>query len=364
MVDRQNEAMMLPIVRKHMRHVAKHKQWTESRDDRWFGEIQKQGKTLDEEIDRAHQTVFAMRAHVLTSLTEDKTVPEGMSEQVANAETAVELLRLSLKSTDVIADDALPEEAVTAIRGPLNSFYFAVADFADEKYAEEWQRWSDDQQMADAFEKKRPQDQCQRNLCHTSGDNNKWMITQGLRYQEPQSSEPYVSQLQPPVDKAAKVADWEGVVKDYRKGARILDRLLLSSFRMSNEEDRQVYDTYQYAMEQGDRLEGLREKSSTARRIRAVYYPKDTLVTDPEDSTKQLQIANGIHWQFYLTIEGNEWVLQDFTAPSPRGPFRYAATQEDIDSFADPDPNKLRDPPTALFDQMNNAKIFPYGHLY
>jgi hypothetical protein len=210
-VDRQVQAISNPMIKKYLLQQAKHKKWVASRDDRWYGEIGKQAKTLDEEIDRTRQTVFAMRAHVLTSLTKSNLVPENLSERVASAEIAVDLLRLSLKAKDVIADDALPEEAVTAIRGPLNAFYFAAADFADEKYLQEWWRWSEDQQMADAFEKKRPEDQCKRNMCHSSRDNDKWMMTQGLRYQEPQSSEPYISRLQPPVDKATKVADWEGL---------------------------------------------------------------------------------------------------------------------------------------------------------
>jgi hypothetical protein len=355
------DAMILQLA-KQQRQKRINKQWKESMKQRWGPEIAQQADSLPEEIDRNRQNIAALRGQALKKLSGKGWIPPVFASRMAAAETTIETLQLLLVAPPVISDDRLPEETESIVRGPLNGFYLATLQFLEKRDWDALSQWLADQASLADIRTQKPVYDCAKQRCHLPEPKvDLWSYEQYLDRPRPKPEAPYVAPFYPMVNAAESVADWNGVIKDYRVVARYLDDTIVRLLPVGNEEDRKFIEAYTYSLNQIDRLTKLDARAGRAERIRAVYYPKDKLVKDPEDPSRSLVIAQGIPWQFYLTIEGGRWTLHDFTAPSPRGPFYAPATQADIEAF---EAGETVDPPTTLFDQLNHSELFPEGRLY
>ncbi|WP_412543355.1 DUF4157 domain-containing protein [Longispora sp. K20-0274] len=178
---------------------------------------------------------------------------------------------------------------------------------------------------------------------------------------------------------AGPAGSWGPVLDHTRWVTNELETLIRSTVGGSAE-TRDAFEQLDYVRALLERQEKFRDQHPDAQKVQAIFYPKHEFTTTTTDQGVRKEIAKGIPWQFYLTHTpildsryvpvGFEWQLHDLTAPrrddrTVRTRYQMTAI-EALGRETGPwkDPSWWKDPPPALFAELNHRDFFPEGHLY
>jgi len=178
-------------------------------------------------------------------------------------------------------------------------------------------------------------------------------------------------------DTANSNGAWRAVVADFRWATEQMDRLLLSRLTMDSA-SKDLLEQFEYTQDMLARQKAFMEANPEALKVQAIFYPKNEFITRTDEHGAQREVAKGIPWQFYLTRTpvrdsrsvpiGFEWQLHDITAPHREDRVvrhhQVNAIEALIRERTDPLPILQMDPPSELFEGLNDRDFFPKGVLY
>src|SRR6185369_832639 len=114
---------------------------------------------------------------------------------------------------------------------------------------------------------------------------------------------------------------WRDVMARFDAATKTMDALVLTTVPA----DSPAAEGFTFARDLLQRQQELQKDYPDAIRVPAVFYPKDKWIKTQSADGKDVEIASGIPWYFYLTHtpmpsdrgypEGFSWTLRDVTSP-------------------------------------------------
>lgn len=290
-----------------------------------------------------------MRPSFFTAPT---VIPVGMAAAWAMARQEVVVLNGLIKGHQFTADES------DMARPKFLDFYKLLVPIcvANDKANADQERMS--QSLAASY-RKQQYNPCPN--CHSANP-----LTMPV-FKAPAPDGPYEAQTLASVLGAKTDADWLAVLKRFETSTKTMDALALSTVATTDP----AAAGFIFARDLLARQEELQLKHPEAIRIRAVFYPLDKFIKSTTEEGKEVEIANGIPWYFYLTHtpttsethypDGFEWTLADITSPKrPVVSYRPSAVERYIRSGV----LRTDQVPRVLFEKLNDKLVFPKGRLY
>jgi hypothetical protein len=143
---------------------------------------------------------------------------------------------------------------------------------------------------------------------------------------------------------------WRSVLGDYHSVVKNMDKYLAEQLRArGGKENAEAAQRLEFVGETARRLDAHMLDHPDGRRIRATFYPLDSLTAEAGGLAQAH--AQPITCLFYVWREDDEWNLLDLTTPK-----RVKVTSEEGGSETSP--------PLGLFTELNTKLRFPHGRLY
>jgi hypothetical protein len=192
---------------------------------------------------------------------------------------------------------------------------------------------------------------------------------------------PRETRLQQAADAAQQAnsqASWQGAIGHFRWATNQLDELLRRRLQQLGGQD-DLLQNFDYAKEIGRRQQEFLLANPTALKVQAVFFPKEDVREQHDQTGAAKPVAKAIPWNFYLTRSpvldsslvpvGFEWQLHDLTATKGgdrtiRSRYQMGLGRALIEERHG-NPNVLRvDPPRSMFENLDQRDFFPEGRLY
>jgi hypothetical protein len=283
---------------------------------------------------------------------QDKVViPPELPRAWANAHTQTVVVRALLDGNVLTDEDSAVGQAAYL---EFYKLLIPIAEVVDRKNAE-LERMS--QSLADAFDK---QNRVPCPNCHTPNPPTRPVL------RAPPPSAPY---LQESLEQLLRVnaTTWLSAMSRFEGATKTMDALVLTTVPA----DHPAAQGFTFARDLLERQEELQKTYPDAIRIQAVFYPEDKWIESQTAQGKDVEIASGIPWYFYLTHtpmpservypEGFSWTLRDIT--SPKRP-EVSYEPGDIERYLRKGNLYATEVPDTLFEKLNNKLVFPKGMLY
>ena len=286
----------------------------------------------------------------LPPLKEKVVIPPELPRAWAKAHSQTVVVRALLGGMQ------LTEEDTAVGRVALQDFYrllIPIAQTVDRNDAEQ-ERMS--QELAGAFSKQNRKP-CPN--CHTPNPSSMPVF---------RAPPPATPPLQAALEQLLRVnaTIWLDVMSRFERATKTMDALVLTTVPA----DHPAAQGFTFARDLLQRQEELQKNYPNAVRVPAVFYPEDKWVKSPGAEGKQVEIASGIPWYFYLTHteaaeqtypEGFSWTLRDITSPK-RPEVNYEPG--DVERYLRQGVLYHAQAPDALFAKLNSKLVFPKGMLY
>ena len=277
-------------------------------------------------------------------------IPAALTRLWANAQQQTVVLRALLSGKQLT-----PEDAAAAQVAYLAFFQTLIplSDTADKNEAER-ERMS--RSLADSW-KRQQYTPCPN--CHTPSP------TTMQEYHAPPPSTPELQKSLDLVAGAKTDADWNQAVNRFLTATKVMDGIVLSTVAA----DHPAAAGFTFARDLLERQMSLQTREPDAVRIRAVFYPEDKWVKTPDAEGKEVEIASGIPWYFYLTHtptpsdttypDGFSWTLRDITSPK-RPEVSYEPS--DVERYLRLGVYSVGRPPSVLFREAQQQARLSQGH--
>ncbi|HEX4729214.1 MAG TPA: DUF4157 domain-containing protein, partial [Jatrophihabitans sp.] len=186
---------------------------------------------------------------------------------------------------------------------------------------------------------------------------------------------PRETRLQQAADAAQQAnsqASWQSATGHFRWATDQLDDLLHRQLQQIGGHDDLLKD-FDYAKEIGRRQQEFLLANPTALKVQAVFFPKEDVREQYDETGAAKPVAKAIPWNFYLTRTpvpdssyvpaGFEWQLHDLTAT--KGGDRTVRTRYQMGTYealaqerqGNPDVMQV-DPPRSMFEELDNRDFF------
>jgi|GEM_PF-6712247 len=180
------------------------------------------------------------------------------------------------------------------------------------------------------------------------------------------------------VQEANSQATWRVATDHFRWATGQLDEVLRQQVQALGGQD-DLLKNFDYAQEIGRRQQQFLDTNPTALKVPAVFFPRNDIREETDDTGARRPVAKAIPWNLYLTRTpvlnssqvpvGFEWALHDLTAT--KGGDRTIRTRYQMDAiralaqerYGNPDVLNV-DPPRSMFEELNHRDFFPEGQLY
>jgi hypothetical protein len=147
---------------------------------------------------------------------------------------------------------------------------------------------------------------------------------------------------------ATNQAGWKGVFADYNEVVEAMDNYIAAELEKKGRKDEG--EQLKIIGGRARALADLLREHRGAQKVRAVYYPEDTLQNVGEPGVPNFA-AQGIQLFFYLYREDDTWNLADITTPQ-----QVKVTSGSGGSADTPD--------MSIFSDVNSKLRFPTGRIY
>jgi hypothetical protein len=352
----------------------RHIEWDKSRNTHYQQEVARQPRSIDEDIERSNQQLLGIRSQAVAMLSERGDIPPELAAHVRQAALAVIQIQALITAREqqiydeIVAGylnsegDALSPDDTEGPRTAFNGFYVLATEMVSRDDARTLAEWERDQQSLQQIRQQRAQPR--QSICNQGCHSEPGATTFDFDLAEtlfnrpqPTANAPELTPLAEGVDSAEYIVEWELVLIDYQAATVLLDNALRRALPTDTEAARELGAAYRHFMQQRERQENFRRAHYNARRVPAVFYPRDKFVTDGQT---QLEIAHGIPWEFHVTAENGSWSLYDLTSGRGR-PVTHPISDEEQQRL---DAGEEVDPPQALFDKLDHAELFPKGIVH
>jgi hypothetical protein len=180
------------------------------------------------------------------------------------------------------------------------------------------------------------------------------------------------------VQEANSQVTWRTATDHFRWATGQLDELLRQRVQAAGGQD-DLLKNFSYAQEIGQRQQQFLQTNPTALKVQAVFFPKEDVHEEYDETGARRPVAKAIPWNLYLTrtpvLENNtvpagfEWALHDLTAT--KGGDRTIRTRHQVNMFEAMSRERLGekdilnvDPPRSMFEELDHRDFFPEGQLY
>jgi hypothetical protein len=152
------------------------------------------------------------------------------------------------------------------------------------------------------------------------------------------------------LETALTAAQWRQVLTDYHSVGEAMDNYVASRLRATGgEKGKAEALQLEYSGAAARKLDALILDHPNGRRIRATFYPLDSMTADQEGLGEA--VAAPMDCLFYVYREGSEWHLDDLTTPRKE---KVTEASGGTDTM----------PAQKLFTKLNTRLRFPRGRLY
>lgn len=287
----------------------------------------------------------------LPAMRETVVIPPDLPKAWARAHAQTVVIKALLDGNQLTPEDSAIGQSA------YQEFYrllIPIAEVVDRNDAEQ-ERMS--QSLSDAFNK---QNRVPCPNCHTANP-----PTMPV-FRAPPPSAPYLHES---LGGLVRMTDktWASAMSRFEGATKTMDALVLTTLPANHP----AAEGFTFTRDLLQRQEQLQKDYPDAIRIPAVFYPENKWVKSPIDEGKDVEIASGIPWYFYLTHtptpsakaypEGFAWTLRDITSP---GRPQVSYEPGDVERFIRTGQLYPSEVPDVLFEKLNNKLIFPKGMLY
>jgi hypothetical protein len=315
------------------------------------GDLQGQGKDLKTDIGRTELAVASTRANLYRRV--EKFLPEHFVDDWATARLAVELMGAALAPDEKgVLPESVPFDVQELVREKISSFYLSLRSWEVKRY--------------------------QAAVASAQNNYQVWRMNQmvivGTRFADRRPPPEAIAPPPPNNDvrqRGAVVHDaqapirWRAVLTGFEASSALADSWAAEMVPKDSPE----LQALQQAAGLYERQQDLLKRVPNARKVQAVFYPKDEYdkSDDKDKKPADKQRATAYPWFFYLYKKPNDpdWYLEDVTARKFVNVHDQTA-QEGAESFARSRyglPDKV-DPPEELWEQLNSKLRFPEGELH
>ncbi len=180
------------------------------------------------------------------------------------------------------------------------------------------------------------------------------------------------------VQEANSQQTWRTATDHFRWATGQLDELLRQRVQAAGGQE-DLLKNFSYAQEIGQRQQQFLQTNPTALKVQAVFFPKNDIREQYDETGAMKPVAKAIPWNLYLTRTpvldsryvpvGFEWALHDLTAT--KGGDRTIRSRHQLtaiealaqENYGERDILKV-DPPRSMFEELNHRDFFPEGQLY